>query len=145
MKQFFGLFLGLIICAGTAAALEMAPFVTRNDTDFDGSIDTWAYFDKTGKLQATARDTNKDGEPDQFKQFLKGKSLILREFDRNFDAKIDMRKLSEWGVVRRESGGRAIPSYITLQREEDNDFDGIVDSYYDRYDRQSTLKIGQRI
>ena len=120
-------------------------FLKATDTDFNGTEDTWAFYDAKGHLMGNARDTNNDGKPDQFRQLLRGRDLILREFDRNFDGKIDMKKVSEWGIVRRATNQPPVPSYVTLEREEDNNYDGLVDSYYYRYDRQSTKKIGKPI
>ncbi len=97
------------------------------------------------KPKITAKDTNGDGKPDQFKQFLKGRSLVLHEYDRNFDGKIDMRKLSEWAMIRPVPGESPLPGYRTVRREEDNDFDGIVDVYYDRNDKDSRLRVGKKI
>ena len=34
------------------------------DTDYDGAMDEWTYFDENGKPIKTERDTNKDGKAD---------------------------------------------------------------------------------
>ena len=39
------------------------------DSDFDGKMDEWTYFDESGKPTKTERDTNKDGKPDAWIQY----------------------------------------------------------------------------
>lgn len=82
--------------------------------------------------QVKASDTNGDGKPDKFYTFLKGRMLVLREYDRNFDGKIDRRALAEWGTIRYGPGQPPMPGYLNLWSEEDNDFDGKIDVYKER-------------
>ncbi len=115
-------------------------FKSTSDSDFDGVIDTWQQYDSAGNLKTSARDTNKDGKPDVFLEFLKGRNLVLRESDRNFDGKIDRRWLTQWDPSKRLMTGMSnnrpqyslVPGYITLWAEEDNNFDGKIDAYTER-------------
>jgi len=123
------------------------------DIHFDGKIDSWSYFDEAGVLKNSARDLNHDGKPDSFSEFLKGRNLVLKEFDRNFDGKIDRRSLVQWDPnkgVNVYNGGRVqripTPGYTTLWSEEDNDFDGKIDVYKERGNKNPpTEKIGKSI
>ena len=120
------------------------------DTDLDGRIDTWNSYDSKGVLKASAKDSNKDGKPDQFKTLLKGRDLVLKEYDRNYDGKIDKRQLAQWDANKRlpiftnnKLEHISAPGYITLWTEEDNDFDGKIDSYRERGNKSpSKSKIG---
>ncbi|MBI4352695.1 MAG: hypothetical protein HY593_02090, partial [Candidatus Omnitrophica bacterium] len=102
-------------------------------------------YTETGTLEGTARDTNGDGKPDQFKKLVKGRELVLKEYDRNFDGKIDKRVLAQWDVIRTQPGAPGIPGYRNVQREEDNDFDGKIDAYREKGVKDSTAKIGQKM
>lgn len=109
------------------------PDLRTEDKNGDGRIDFWAYR-RDGKTYRTARDTNSDGKPDRFSLFVKGRNLVLRETDVNFDGKIDQRALAAWdGSKKIPVGGtpaRSIPNpgYDNLWKEVDSDFDGKIDS-----------------
>lgn len=107
-------------------------YTAQDDKDFDGKVDHWSYYDEKGALKLSASDTNKDGKPDKWNLALKGRLLVQREYDRNFDGKIDRRALTAWGMIKYGPGQPATPGYITLWSEEDNDFDGKVDVYKEK-------------
>jgi hypothetical protein len=120
------------------------------DTDFDGKIDVWKYYDTRGKLWRKATDTNKDGKPDVWNEFVEAeRELMIQESDRNFDGKIDKRTLKKWNPNKKIqifSNNRMTsipnPGYETIWREEDNNFDGIIDVYWNR-DKKAASKVGQ--
>ncbi|PIU40740.1 MAG: hypothetical protein COT00_00130 [Candidatus Omnitrophica bacterium CG07_land_8_20_14_0_80_50_8] len=123
------------------------------DADFDGKIDKWVIYDAKGVRRQTAKDTNHDGKPDEFLTFLKGRDLVLKEYDRNFDGRIDKRMLQRWDPNRKittfingRPGSIPNPSYLTLRREEDNNFDGKIDVYRERENKNPPAdKIGKEI
>ena len=41
----------------------------EEDTDFDGTMDSWISYDENGKPVKSERDTNKDGKPDTWVQY----------------------------------------------------------------------------
>lgn len=119
-------------------------FAAENDRDHDGKIDGWDFYDAQGILTRSARDSNADGKPDSFKLMLKGREIILREDDKNADGKIDKRRLTQWALIKRGPGDPGTLGYKTLWREEDNDFDGIIDVYKERGNAEAGKeKIGQ--
>ncbi len=133
-----------------AVILWMTPFalaasrVESVDQDGDGKKETQKFYNDKDTLVRTAKDTNGDGKPDQFTKFLKGRNLILREFDANGDGKIDKRKLMEWGSRRLVPGQSEIPSYVPLQTEEDSNYDGKIDAYTEKGNKDAAkTKIGQ--
>ena len=101
------------------------------DTDKDGIKETQKIY-VDGKLKKIARDTNGDGLPDEFKEFLKGRDLVMVEKDRNFDGKIDQKKVMQWGSRRLVPGQPPILSYIALSKDEDNDFDGRFETHWEK-------------
>ena len=127
--------------------------VKTSDHNKDGRPDFWEYDDASGHTQKTARDIDYDGKPDQFTEFLKGRSLIMREDDRNRDGKIDKRSLMQWEPnksITVYNAGRMQkipnPGYRTLWSEEDNDYDGKVDMYREQgVKKPKSLRIGQPI
>ena len=120
--------------------------IAESDTDFDGKIDTWEFYDEKGVLKRRARDSNKDGKPDQFYELLKGKNLVLKEYDRNYDGKIDKRQLVEWGMIKYAPNIQPTPGYKTIWKEEDNNFDGKIDVCREKGNKEAALKkIGQPI
>ena len=114
---------------------------------FDGKIDTWYIYGAKGELKQILKDTNGDKKPDTFFTLLKGRNLMLREYDRNFDGKIDKRQVVEWSPERLKVPGQApIPGYVPLWTEEDKNFDGKIDSYTERGNKNpSKEKIGKPI
>ena len=126
----------------------------EKDSDKDGRIDAWEV--REGEtLVRSAKDTNRDGKPDQFRQMMQGRSLVLRSFDRNFDGRIDKRSLNAWNPDKKipvPEGTRmrylSTPGYSTLWREEDNDFDGKVDVYWEKGQKDGapiSARVGQPI
>lgn len=128
-------------------------FRTEIDTDFDGKKDRWISYDAEGKTKTISKDTNHDGKPDSFQEMLKGRNLILKESDRNYDGKIDQRALQQWDANKRITtfmDGRPStipnPGYTWIWKEQDNDFDGKIDDYLERGNKNpSKEKIGQPI
>lgn len=126
-------------------------FSAEADADFDGKIDTWYLYDPKGSSKSVMRDTNKDGKPDQFTQMIQGRGLVLKEHDKNYDGKIDKRTLNQWDGNKSMSiytGGRmqriAVPGYVVLWVEEDSNFDGKVDAYRERGNKNpSKTRVGQ--
>ncbi len=118
----------------------------ESDKNFDGKIESWDTYTPKGSLIRTGRDSNGDGKPDTFKQMLKGRTLVLKEIDRNFDGKIDRRQLDQWGERKFGPGIAPVPGYIALWKEEDNDYDGKVDVYHERGNKSpSKARIGKPI
>lgn len=138
-----------------ATPLLAAPKTETKDADGDGKIDQWFQYDEAGHLKTTAKDTNQDGNPDTFTEMLKGRALVLRESDRNFDGRVDRRWLTEWDANKRLMTGMSrnntpqytiVPGYKTLWSEEDNDFDGKIDVYQERGNQNpSQERIGRSI
>jgi hypothetical protein len=149
VKKFLVFSFALLFC-WTAWA---APKPKEIDKDGDGKTDIWEIYDAKGRLKNTARDTNKDGKPDQFIELIKGRQLIIKEQDRNFDGQIDRRALAEFKPDKKipiYSGGKMTnipnPGYVNLWVEEDNDFDGKIDVYKERGNKEpSKAKIGTPI
>jgi len=48
------------------------------DTDYDGQMDEWTYFDESGTPIKTERDTNKDGKPDTWVNYAKPDATARR-------------------------------------------------------------------
>jgi len=121
-------------------------YSAENDKNFDGKIETWDYYGSNGALIRSAKDTNGDGKPDQFKHMVNGRDLILKEDDRNLDGRVDKRWLVQWGERKLGPGLPSIPGYITLWKEEDNDYDGKIDLYKEKGSKTpSRDRIGQSI
>ena len=121
-------------------------FTAESDTNFDGKIDAWEVYDEKGVLKRRAKDSNKDGKPDQFYEMLKGKNLLMKEYDRNYDGKIDKRQLVEWGMIKYGPKTTPIPGYKTVWKEEDNNFDGKIDVYREKGNKEAAKKkIGKPI
>ncbi len=118
----------------------------EDDTNFNGKPDSWSYYNSKGALVLSAKDRNHDGKPDDFKKMVMGRQVVLSENDKNFDGRIDRRKLAEWGMIRRSPGMSPEPGYKTIWREEDKDFDGVVDVYYEKGNPEAAKqKIGKPI
>lgn len=127
------------------------PDVKTEDKNGDGRVDLWAYL-KDGKTFRTERDTNADGKPDRFSLFIKGRDLVLRETDANFDGKIDQRALASWdGNKKIPVGGvpaRSIPNpgYDNIWKEVDSDFDGKLDTVREKGKKgDPTGRIGKKM
>ncbi len=104
----------------------------------DASVTSAATENSKLKPTSMAKDTNHDGKPDRFTLLLKGRNLILREVDTNFDGKIDQRSLMEWDPDKKitimTSRIERIPNpgYAVIWREEDKDFNGKIDAYREK-------------
>ena len=122
------LFLGLLLHPALSYANQRIESV---DTDKDGFKETQKIY-ADGVLKKTTKDTNRDSKPDEFRTFLKGRNLILVEKDRNFDGKIDQKKVMEWGSRRLVPGQPPIPSYVLVSKDEDNDFDGRFETHWEK-------------
>ncbi len=119
--------------------------IEKLDLDKDGYQETEKTY-TNNHLKRSAKDTNKDGKPDVFKEFLQGRDLVLSERDRNFDGKIDQRKLMKWDLVRMVPGQPKIPGYVSLWSEEDEDFDGVIDRYRVKGQKNpEPTRVGKRI
>ncbi len=109
----------------------------ETDTDHDGKIDMWHTY-KDGKKIRTAKDSDGDGKTDRYTLYLKGRNLVLKEADTNFDGKIDRRLLMEWDpdkkmtLVTDRVQRIPTPGYIVIWKEEDNNFDGKIETYYEK-------------
>ena len=122
------------------------------DKNHDGKMDQWFWYNPSGHLLRKAVDNNGDGKADQFTTLFKGKrDFVTKEYDRNFDGSIDRRQFSHWDPnksIPTMNGTRMVripvPGYATLWKEEDNNFDGILDVYWDKKDKTKT-KVGQPI
>ena len=114
---------------------------------FDGKIDTWYLYGVTGALRQIIKDSNGDNKPDEFFALLKGRNVMLREYDKNYDGRIDKRQLVEWSPNRLNIPGQApIPGYVPLWTEEDKDFDGKIDAYREKGNKEAAAaKIGKPI
>lgn len=127
------------------------PFYAEEDSNGDGKTDAWYYYNDKGVLTYVVADTNKDGQPDTVRRFLKGRNLVLREYDRNFDGKIDKRVLTQWDpnlTISVPNGNKMTriprPGYVALWTEEDNNYDGKIDVYKERGNKNPDQKrIGQ--
>ena len=110
-KIFRAVIMGFLLIFMILPALSAAPstFERATDSHHDGKIDTWTTYDAKGDVMVIAMDTKrKDGKPDYWKYYRKGK-IYKREWDRNFDGKPDLRVL--------EVNGRVI------ETQYDNNFD----------------------
>ncbi|MBI3253057.1 MAG: hypothetical protein HYZ52_07130 [Candidatus Omnitrophica bacterium] len=131
--------LSLLVCSAAAAA--------------EPSQNTRPLHDKEGHVIGSETDRNGDGKYDVFKHFLKGRNLVLKESDTNFDGKIDKRELLEWSADKKISvpvNGRMQfipnPGYVALRTEQDTDFDGKIDVYKERGNKSpSKDRIGKPI
>lgn len=128
-------------------------FKAEEDRNFDGRIDTWYVYDAEGHSKHTANDSNGDGKPDKFTELLKGRNLVMREYDRNFDGRIDKRQLCQWDPDKRipmfinnRMEYTPNPGYAVLWTEEDNNYDGKVDVYKEKGNKNpSKDRIGKLI
>ncbi len=128
-------------------------FSTEADRDFNGRTDNWVTYNEAGRLSRSARDTNKDGKPDQYKEFPSGtRELVTQEDDANFDGKVDTRRLMQWSADKSIpifTNNRMTripnPGYVTLWKEDDTNFDGRIDAYYEKGKPGASGRLGQDI
>jgi antitoxin component YwqK of YwqJK toxin-antitoxin module len=78
----------------------------EEDTNHDGAIDTWTYFQTSGGHEVVSRvekDTGRHGKPDTFETYaqLGGKTVLeKREEDKNGDGTVDVLSLYENGKLK---------------------------------------------
>ena len=108
-KEISLLLLCIFLFCGSAMAADR---VEKLDTDGDGKIDAWIYYDSAGEKSVVAGDKHKDQKPD-FWQFFKKHKIYKREWDRNFDGKSDFRVIEEDGHV--------------IEKQYDDNFDGVFE------------------
>jgi hypothetical protein len=126
---------------------------TEVDKDKNGKPDVWSWV-VNGVSVRTWYDTNGDGKPDKFYTDLKGRQLMLKEFDHNGDGKVDERREEAWDPNKAISSPRANgtmgripnPGYVIVWRERDTNFDGIIDEYGERGNAKAAgKKVGKPI
>jgi hypothetical protein len=106
------------------------------DTNYDGRIDYWTWYDGKGRPTRDERDLNFDGEPDAWSTYRKGVLTELRG-DSDFDGVADFTVRYEHGTVPAEvvweprppTPARRILYRNGVLREELRDLDG--DGVYD--------------
>ena len=158
MKFSKPLFLAVLFLILSQSILWAALRHEKKDKNGDGKTDQWLTYSSNNKLLQKTTDTNGDGKPDQFHTPLSGsREFVLKEYDRNFDGKIDKRALTRWDgdktipIVMGNSVRRSPnPGYVTIWKEEDDDFDGVIDKYYMKKDKTkkeqpAEAKVGQPI
>lgn len=121
------------------------------DKDFDGRVEVWTIYDQKEKVKRRAKDTNKDGKPDLYQEMMPG-GPILKEYDRNFDGKIDKRSLQVFNqdkkapIFTNKLEYISMPGYDTLWLEDDSNFDGKIDAYREKGNKEAGKdKIGKPI
>lgn len=85
------------------------------DLNFDGVVDTYVYFDETGKERRRESDFDRDGVPDEIAHLQAG-VVTRKDRETNFDKKLDTWDFFAAGGISR--------------RERDADGDGIVDQWW---------------
>lgn len=98
------------------------------DYNGDGKPETWVYFDVNEKVRRRARDKNLDGKPDHWYYQLETREQErgqIREYDKNFDGKVDKREMTLF-QFRKAIGTQ---DHVWQWKEEDKDFDGLIDVY----------------
>lgn len=121
------------------------------DRDYNGNIDTWTMYDAKEKVKRRVKDTNNDGKPDFYQETMPG-GPILKEYDRNFDGRVDKRALQLFNpnkkipIYTNRLEYLATPGYDTIWFEEDSDFDGKIDVYREKGNKEAGKeKIGKPI
>jgi hypothetical protein len=134
VKRPFAFVLAFLLTAGGARAAEE---VKKDEPG------VWKERNSNGKVARISRDTNDDGKPDYHQLLLQGRMLILREYDTNFDGKIDRRRLVEWATIKYGPGLPETPGYKNIWREEDTNFDGVTDVFTEKGKQGVSDKIGK--
>jgi len=80
-------------------AVNGKPGVSEIDTDLDGVVDRWEYFDVNGDLARTGRARRKPGVVDAWEAVDKTGELNRREFDEDGDGKVDRAEYVSKGRV----------------------------------------------
>jgi hypothetical protein len=125
-----------------AALLTAAAALGADDVKKD-EPGVWKERDSKGALKRISRDTNSDGKPDSHQLYVSGRTVVLREVDSNHDGKIDRRRLVEWATIKYGPGLPETPGYRNLWREEDSNFDGLVDIFTERGKTGPSERIGK--
>ncbi len=94
-------------------------FSAERDINFDGKTDAWIKYYMTGIPWVVERDKNGDGRPDYWK-YLKNGFVYKREWDRNFDDKVDVRIQIPGKADFREGAD----SKQLVEKSVDDNFDG---------------------
>lgn len=124
------------------------------DEDKDGKTDYWIWYRSDGTTLRTCRDNDKDGKPDIYTLIVKPRALVLKEYDHNGDGRVDERVQQIWdgkkSISVPQPNGRIQkipnPGYKTVWREKDTDFDGLIDEYTERGDKNAAVKkVGKKI
>lgn len=103
----------------------------ESDSDFNGKIDSFDYFDANGVKVKEGMDTNGDSVADDFYHFKDGK-LLRQEIDSNYDGKADM-----WVKFVYNSKGNLDKSLIFM----DKNFDGKPDEWHYTNKERQVIKI----
>lgn len=102
------LFLALCVLLIVPEALAAAP--ETRDSNKDGRPDTWIQYGSSGQASLIADDgDHHDGKPHHWRFFSHGE-VSKREWDRNFDGKVDLRIFERHGHL--------------VQKDYDDNFDG---------------------
>lgn len=72
---------------------EIRIITAIRDSDFNGEMDTFCYYNNTGILIKEERDTDSDGRIDLWIQIHNGISIASYEQDTDFDGKADTKKI----------------------------------------------------
>jgi len=113
--------------------------VEEMDRNGDGVVDGWYYYDEKGSPRRRQVDTNGDGRPDKQIYLVQGREIVLREYDLNFDGKVDKRVLAKWDYAKR----LRTYQYMTVELEVDNNYDGVIDDFRKRGEKESdTSRVG---
>ncbi|MBP9733936.1 MAG: hypothetical protein KBD07_06165 [Candidatus Omnitrophica bacterium] len=107
-----------------AANPELAGQTVAVDQSKDGKPDHWVTYNESGVRVLIASDTNQDGRPDYWKHPIRG-MMILKEKDLNYDGRVDERQVTDFVYDRTLK----ISRHVYTWREADTDFDGVVDVY----------------
>lgn len=108
--------------------LDGKKHVAELDYDGDGRPETWIYFDVNEKVRRRARDKNSDGKPDHWYYQLETREQDrgqIREYDKNYDGKVDKREMTLFQLNKTTKAHQ----HIWQWKEEDKDFDGVIDLY----------------
>ncbi len=117
------------------------PNLRKVDHNYDGVWETIYYYNSKGMRRRGETDKNGDGKPDYWR-FFERSQAILKEYDLNFDGKVDKRQLTSFQYHRATKMHR----HLYIWYEADTDFDGIIDVYKVRGEREPKPdKKGQEI
>jgi hypothetical protein len=107
--------LSVLVCAAAASVSPRSAAHSRTeDRNGDGRPDVWRTYDRRGLLSKVAIDTNFDGRSD-VEEYYEGGALVSREWDRNFDDRIDLVQQFDY------------TTHDQVRAVEDIDYDGTAD------------------